>query len=242
MIAWTLDDTIATLTLSRPDARNALPVAAWAAIATATDEIAASPARVLILRSAEPGIFSAGADIAEFGALQHDADARVRFRQAMRTGIEAIATLPIPTIAVIDGGCYGAAVALILACDLRIAGAPARFATTPAKLGIGYPAEDVDRLIARIGRGQASRMLLSAQPIDADEAARIGLVELLDRDGTAASSLAQAIAAHAPEAVALLKRTLADPADPNHAASFDAAFAGPAFARAYTEFTTSKAR
>jgi enoyl-CoA hydratase len=241
MIAWTLDGGIAALTLDRAAARNAIRVAAWRQLAAACAEIAAGDARVLIVRSGVAGVFSAGADIGEFAAFPDDPAAVAGFRETMRAGIEALAALPIPTIAAIDGGCYGAAVALALACDIRIAGAEARFAITPAKLGIGYPGEDVARLIAQVGRGQASRLLFSAQSIDAREAARIGLVEMLASTATdEAQSLAAAIAGNASEAVGMLKRTLADPADPGNAAAFDAAFAGPAFASALAAFRNRK--
>lgn len=241
MLDWTLDDAIATLTLDRAAARNAIPVAGWRRIAALAGAIADSGARALIVRSGAAGVFSAGADIGEFAAFPAHPAEVAGFREAMREGIEAVAALPMPTIAAVDGGCYGAAVALILACDIRIAGAGARFAVTPAKLGIGYPAEDVRRLIAQIGRGQASRLLFSARAIDADEAARIGLVESAAADaGGAARELAETIAGHAPEAIAALKRTLADPADPAHAAAFDAAFAAPAFARALAAFQARK--
>lgn len=241
MIAWTLDRHIAALTLDRVAARNALPVAAWRQLADTCAEIAASDADVLIVRSGEAGIFSAGADITEFAAFSDDPAAAAGFRETMRIGIEALATLPIPTIAAIDGGCYGAAVALALACDIRVAGTEARFAVTPAKLGISYPGEDVERLIAQVGRGQASRLLFTGQPINAEEAARIGLVEILAAAAEdEAQGLAAAIAGNASETVALLKRTLADPADPGHAAAFDSAFAGPAFAAAFAAFRNRK--
>ena len=241
MIDWTLDDGIAQLALDRAAARNAIPVAAWGDLAAALHDICESDARVLIVRSAVPGIFSAGADIGDFAALRKDRAARVHFREAMRAGIDSLAALSIPTIAAVDGGCYGAAVALALACDMRIAGADARFATTPAKLGIGYPGEDVARLIAQVGRGQASRMLFAAEPIDAAEAGRIGLVEIIAPDADqAARALAAAIAAHSPGAVAMLKRTLADPRDPAHAAAFDAAFGGEAFASAFADFRSRR--
>src|SRR5206468_11547968 len=63
--------------------------------------------------------------------------------------------------------CFGAAIALVLACDLRVAGDGASFASTPAKLGLGYPREDVARLIAQIGKGNAARMLFTGEIVDA---------------------------------------------------------------------------
>jgi enoyl-CoA hydratase/carnithine racemase len=69
-------------------------------------------------------------------------------------------------------------VALAMACDLRFAGEGASFAITPAKYGISYPQEDIARLVALVGRGQAARLLLGAGTIDAEEALRIGLADL----------------------------------------------------------------
>jgi enoyl-CoA hydratase/carnithine racemase len=127
----------------------------------------------------------------------------------MRTGLDAVAGLPIATIAAIEGPCYGAGVALAMACDIRVAGEGARFAITPAKFGISYPQEDVARLVALVGPGQASRLLLWAGTIEASEAARIGLVELLVGDvGPAVDSLASSILANSPDSIAALKRAI----------------------------------
>jgi enoyl-CoA hydratase/carnithine racemase len=127
----------------------------------------------------------------------------------MRTALDALSDLPIATIAAIEGPCYGAGVALAIACDLRVAGEGARFAITPAKFGISYPQEDVARLVALVGPGQASRLLLAAGSIDSAEAARIGLVELVAADVAAAvDELAGAICANSGESVAVLKRAI----------------------------------
>ena len=235
MIRVDRDGHVAIITLNRPAARNALPVSGWRALAEAAAEIAASDARVVILRSDVPVIFSAGADIGEFQSFEGD-DA-TQFRLAMRAGIEAVAALPMPVLALIDGGCFGAAIALVLACDLRVAGDGAQFASTPAKLGIGYPREDVARLIAQIGKGNAARMLFTGEIVDAGDAHEIGLVELRwEEPEPLARAFADRIAANAPEAMKLLKRTLADPSDPALDAQFDACFAGPEFAEGVAAF------
>ena len=236
MIQVDRDGAIATLTLSRASARTALSIVGWEALAEAAREIAAGDARAVLLQSDVPQIFSAGADIAEFRTFAEAANA-TRFRKAMRAGIEAIAALPMPSIAVIDGGCYGAAIALILACDLRVAGDGAQFAATPAKLGIGYPRQDVARLIAQVGKGNAARMLFTGEIVDAADALAMGLVELRWEDpAPLARAFADRIAANAPGAMRLLKRTLADPGDPALDAAFDAAFAGPEFAEGHAAF------
>lgn len=241
MIGWELHDGIAILTLDRGGARNAIPIAGWDALAQAAHEIAASDARAVILRSAMPGTFSAGADLAEFRELIAQPPLRIRFREAMQAGIEAIAALPMPVIAAIDGGCFGAAVALTLACDIVIAGGEAVFATTPAKLGLGYPATDVARLKARVGEGQAGVMLFTGARVDADEAARIGLAHRrVAHAQPAAHELANAIAANVPEAVRGLKNVLRDPAAQGHAQAFDDAFGSDAFRACLDAFLKGK--
>ncbi|MBO9711791.1 enoyl-CoA hydratase-related protein [Sphingomonas sp.] len=237
MIHLARDGAIATLTLDRPEARNALPVAGWRRLSELAAEVAGSDARVVLLRSEVPLIFSAGADITEFASFAGDPGAATRFRLAMRAGIEAVAALPMPVIAVIDGGCFGAGVALALACDLRVAGEGAQFAATPAKLGIGYPREDVARLSAQIGKGNAARMLYSGEILDVGDAHRIGLAELHWEEAEGlARAFADRIAANAPGAVRLLKRTLADPLAAEHDADFDAAFLGKEFAEGLAAF------
>ncbi|MGQ0590963.1 MAG: enoyl-CoA hydratase/isomerase family protein, partial [Sphingosinicella sp.] len=198
------DGEIARLTLERPEARNAIPLAGWDELGARLEEVARSPARILVLSGAG-GTFCAGADLKDFPALNRDAALRTRFRTGMGAGLDRLAGLPIPTIARIEGACYGAGVALAMACDLRLASETARFAITPAKLGISYPQQDVHRLVSLVGPGQAARLLLTAASIDAAEAARIGLVELC---GAHEAPLLDAILANAPESLAALKRAI----------------------------------
>src|SRR5205085_2766065 len=170
------DGDLARLTLNRPEARNAIPAAGWAELAAAVGRAGAGDARLLVVTGAG-GTFCAGADLADFAATRGDEAAAARFREEMRTALDALRELAMPTLAVIEGHCYGAGVALAMACDLRIASLTARFAITPAKLGIGYPQEDVHRLVELLGPGQAARVLFTAEPIDGEEARTIGLVD-----------------------------------------------------------------
>ncbi|KQM66715.1 MULTISPECIES: enoyl-CoA hydratase/isomerase family protein [unclassified Sphingomonas] len=223
MIDVTRDGGIATLWLARGGARNALPIAGWRALAERVAELAASDVRAVLIASREPGIFSAGADIAEFADLRDDPARRAIFRETLSAAIEGVARLPMPVIAAVDGGCFGAAVALALACDLIVAGKGARFAIPPARLGILYPPADVARLVAAVGRGQAARLLYTGDAIDADEAVAIGLAHRRsDSALAAAQALAARIAANAPGAVRGLK--LAIDGVPGGEARFDAAF------------------
>ncbi|MGA9582813.1 MAG: enoyl-CoA hydratase/isomerase family protein [Allosphingosinicella sp.] len=208
MFVLTLDGAVARLRLDRPEARNAIPVPGWAELAKSCAEAEDGGARLLVLSGA-PEAFCAGADLADFPALTDDPSAATEFRKAMRAGLDALGDLPIVTIAAIEGPCYGAGVALAMACDIRMAGQGARFAITPAKFGISYPQEDVARLVALVGPGQASRLLLGAGAVDSAEAARIGLVELRAEDvGEAVDALAGAILANSGDSIAVLKRAI----------------------------------
>jgi enoyl-CoA hydratase/carnithine racemase len=200
---------IARLTLSRPEARNAIPLQGWAELSALIDEVDRSDARALVL-AGEGGAFSAGADLGDFQSLHEDPDRRVLLRRSMRSVMDRLRRLSIPCLAAIEGPCFGAGVALAMACDLRLAAPSATFAITPAKLGISYPQEDVERLVSLVGPGQAARLLLAAQPIDAREAARIGLVEIVAGEGLGSSidSLARAIVANSAESLVTLKQAL----------------------------------
>ena len=219
---------VARLVLSRPEARNAIPMAGWAELGRLLGTL--GDARLLIVTG--EGSFCAGADLSDFAAMREDESLIVRFRETMRDGLDALRNLPIPTLAMIHGACYGAGVALAMACDLRIAAADARFAITPAKIGISYPQEDVHRLVELVGPGQAARLLFTALAIDGAEAARIGLVELCD---AGEGPIVEAILASDGDSLAALKRGIALAAegwrsDAEQDALFDALIAGPALA------------
>lgn len=204
MIGLEQDGAIAWLRLNRPAQRNALAVADWEALADRVEEVAASQARLLVLSGAG-GAFCAGADLSEFAELQRDEEARRRFRTAMRRAMDGLAVLPIATLARVEGPCFGAGVALAMACDIRIAAPGARFAITPAKMGIGYPQEDVARLVRLVGPGWAARLLFTGDAIDAAQAERIGLVEGVE-DQHGVDALVEALLACDPASVAMLKR------------------------------------
>ena len=200
---------IARLRMARPEARNAIPLQGWVALADKAEEAERNGARVLILAGEPGGVFCAGADLSSFDRFRDEPVARTGFRQAIRGGLDRLRDLPIPTIALVEGGSYGAGVAVAIACDIRVAGPDAQFATTPAKLGISYPQEDVHRLIALVGAGQASRLLFGAKPIDGREAERIGLVEIFSEDAPqAAEEIAASIAANELQSLHTLKRSI----------------------------------
>ncbi|HEV2078753.1 MAG TPA: enoyl-CoA hydratase/isomerase family protein [Allosphingosinicella sp.] len=208
MFDLSVEGSVARLVLSRAEVRNAIPLDGWSELAATAERAVAEGARGLIVSGIPGGAFCAGADISDFGKFQEDSEARTVFRLAMRGGLDRLREIPVPTVALVEGACYGAGVALAMACDIRIAGGGAQFAITPAKLGISYPQEDVHRLVSLVGPGQAARLLFSAATIDGAEAARIALAELFMESGAAeaAAALAEAIAANDPESLRTLKR------------------------------------
>ena len=203
-----IEGAVARLRLMRPEARNAIPLGGWAAMADAAEEAERSGASILIVSGEPGGAFCAGADLASFDDFRSDPAARTEFREAIRSGLSRLRALPIPTLAVVEGACYGAGVAVAMACDLRFAGPGAQFATTPAKLGISYPQEDVHRLVALVGAGHAARLLFGARGIGGAEAERIGLVESYFESGLdeAVEAFAAAVAANGAESLRVLKR------------------------------------
>lgn len=205
MFDFRLDHGVARLILNRPAARNAIPADQWRPLGALAASAVGEGARVLILEG-EGTAFCAGADLGDFAGMHADPDAAAAFRLAMRDGIEAVAALPIPTIAAVDGACFGAGVALAMACDLRVAGERSNFAITPAKYGISYPQEDVARLVALVGAGQAARLLLGGVAIGAEEALRIGLADLpLSECG----AFVEALGGNSASSFATLKRAIA---------------------------------
>lgn len=204
-------DGIASLIVCNSGKRNAISRAMWQSLPDLLHRIRNTLALIV---SGESGHFSAGADINEFATLQTDELEARRFFNEMQVAIHALTRFPAPVIAHVQGACFGAGVALALACDVRLADDTARFAIPPAKLGLLYPQGDIDRLTARIGQGQASRLLFTGKVIDSQEALRIGLVEQLANEEKA-RSMAKTVATLAPQALNQLKRQvqgrLADP-------------------------------
>ena len=243
MIRLEANGALAWLRLDRAAKRNAMTQAMWEAVPPLVAQALDGGARVLLLASAAPGIFCAGADIAEFGAMAGDPAWRRANRLAIRATQRALAGCPIPTIAVVDGDCVGGGCGMAMACDLRVAAPSARFGITPAKLGLVYPLHDVALLVGLVGPAQAKRILFTGALLDAAEAQRIGLVDqLAEAPEAAAGTLAHDIAANAPSSnrgnKALVARVLAGDIDDDaaSAALFEAAFDGPDFAEGLAAF------
>jgi enoyl-CoA hydratase/carnithine racemase len=236
-LSLAIEGPVARLRVDRAEKRNAFTQAMWEALPGLVAE--AGGARILILESATPGIFCAGADIGELLDRSPDPEWRAANQAAINRAQHDLTRASLPTIAFIDGDCVGGGCGLTLACDLRVATARARFGITPAKLGLVYPLHDTKLLVDLVGPSQAKRMLFTGTLIDAEEALRIGLV---DQIADTPDALVDAIAAASPhsarQAKAMIRRILNGQADDDDAtrAMFAEAFELPDFAEGVRAF------
>ncbi len=170
---------LALITLNRPRKLNAISLATvddlHAAIAAAGDD---PVVRVIALTGAGDKAFAAGSDLGE--VVERDLGKAL---EPIVQGIaERLERCPKPTIAAINGICFGGGLEVALGCDLRVAGKSARFATPEGKLGIIPGGGATQRLPRLVGRAWALDMLLTGEPIDAERALQIGLVTRLVED------------------------------------------------------------
>lgn len=167
---------VCTLTLNRPERHNAFDDKLIAALTERLRQIEADAAvRAVILTGAGKS-FSSGADLQWMRAMANY-DARANREDALRLAalMEALNTLPKPTIAAVNGSAFGGAVGIIACCDIALAVERAEFALTEVRLGLA-PAVISPYVIAAIGARQARRLFLTGERIGAAEAQRIGLV------------------------------------------------------------------
>lgn len=165
----------AVVTIDNPGKRNAMTPAMWEAVPGLLDGLAADAAVRVVVLTGAGDTFCAGADIGSLAALGAGGDAR----DLAVAAESALAAFPKPVIAAIRGYCVGGGCQLAAACDLRVAADDARFAVTPAKIGIVYPASATARLVRLIGAAATKYLLYTADQIDAAHALRVGLVDEL---------------------------------------------------------------
>jgi enoyl-CoA hydratase len=180
--------------VNRPERHNALSANVMSALSQHAIGLSEDPAiRVVVLSGAGAKAFVSGADIGELGE-GIDGGRSTGNRPSMFGAA-------MPVIAMIQGYCIGGGLALALEADLRIASDDATFGIPAGRLGIAYPNDAVERLVALIGVGEASRLLLTGERIGAERALALGLVnEVVPRAEleSRVDSLADTIAANAP--------------------------------------------
>lgn len=201
---------IATLTLNRPAALNALSRALAANLAAALHELATDDTlRVIVLRGAGERAFCTGADLKERATLS--LDEKGYHTALIGAAADALAAMPVPTIATIRGYALAGGLELALACDIRLAATDAVFGLTEVMIGIFPGAGGPVRLPRVVGPGKARELIFSGRRIDATEALACGLIERVvapDQLDQTVAALAAQIAAAAPLAVRAVKRVL----------------------------------
>jgi len=205
-----VDGPIATLTLDRPAALNALTVPVKVALREALESLAADRGvRVVILTGAGRA-FCAGQDLAE----RDEPDAaplEVEVRERYNPIIRALRSMGQPVIAAVNGVAAGAGASLAFACDLRIAAEDARFVLAFGRIGL-VPDSGATWFLPRlVGPAKAAELALVGDPLDAAEALRLGLVSRVvpgDELMSEARALAVRLAEGAPLALALTKAAL----------------------------------
>lgn len=201
------DDHVARLTLNRPDKLNALNGALRRQLIEVFDALEKNDAvRAVVLHGAGEKAFVAGADVAEFAGRSVEEQRPVTWRRRI---YEVVADFPKPVIAAVHGFCLGGGCELAVACDVRVADPTARFGQLEVRLGLIPGGGGTQRLARLVGQGHALRLGLSGDLIDAPEAYRIGLVEVLaEEEGghlEAALKLAGRMARWSPVALRLVK-------------------------------------
>lgn len=173
------EDGIVTLTLNRPEARNPLSQAMMGALQLALDQAAETASVRVIILAANGPVFSAGHDLKEMTAHRSDGDhGLARYREIFAQCSHLMQTIvrhPRPIIAQVQGTATAAGCQLVASCDLAIASSEARFATPGVNIGL-FCSTPMVALSRAVPRKFAMEMLLTGQPIPAEQAASIGLI------------------------------------------------------------------
>lgn len=175
------EDHIAVLTLNRPDKLNALNAETRALLRETFDALETDDdVRVVVIHGTGEKAFVAGADVTEFAARTPE-EQRAVYDQ--RRVYETVADFSKPVIAAIHGFCIGGGCELALACDVRVADTTARLSQAEIRIGLIPGGGGTQRLARLVGRGWTSIMSLTGDFVDADEAHRIGLIDVLTEKG-----------------------------------------------------------
>ena len=212
LVRTSAEGMIGRVILNRPEKRNAISGDMWRAIPDAIATMDANGAiRVILLEGAGKD-FTSGADIAEFDSVYASRQSSASYAGDMAGAMNAVCTSRKPIIAIIRGVCIGGGVAMALCCDQRFAESGARFAVTPAKLGIAYSFEDTRRLFDCVGAAAAKDILFSGRTLDAPAALRYRLIDAVFPAAALkdeALAYARTMAANSPASIAVARDFIA---------------------------------
>jgi enoyl-CoA hydratase/carnithine racemase len=211
-VRYSRDGEVATVIFDRPAARNAMTWRMYEQLGEACARIRGEDGlRLAVFRGAGGKAFVAGTDIAQFRAFR-SADDGIAYEAKMEGYIGGLESLPVPTLAVVEGFAIGGGLAIAAACDLRIATPDARFGVPIARtLGNCLSIANYARLVAALGAPRAKRMLLLAENLSAEEALACGflseIVEPSELDRRVAE-LTGRLTRHAPVTMRVSKEAI----------------------------------
>jgi enoyl-CoA hydratase/carnithine racemase len=209
-----IDGSIGWLTFNKPERRNAVSLDMWAAMPEILHRFESDPAvRVIVLKGAGDRAFVSGADISEFENSRSSEEANAHYDRVSECAGNALAECGKPTVAMIRGYCIGGGLAIAIGCDIRIATDDSKFGIPASRLGVGYGAIGVKKLVGPVGPSYTKEIFFTARHFTAAEALTMGLVnrvvppaELEDYTRTYCATIAD----NAPMTMNTLKRTVAE--------------------------------
>lgn len=208
----TRDGHIATVSFSRPEARNAFNLSMWQGLQATMEALSADDdLRCVILRGAGSEAFSAGADIKGFETERGTAEAEALYARIFHSSMQSIRLCRHPVIAAIEGACLGGGAGIATMCDFRVGGAGIRLGITACKLSLWYPYAEIAPVIAMVGTAVATEMLIEGRIFDGHEAYAKGLLSCVVADGAVqaeAIALARRVADGAPLAARFHKAAI----------------------------------
>jgi enoyl-CoA hydratase/carnithine racemase len=208
---FTIDDSIATLTFNRPEAKNALTWEMYDAFCHACDRVDMDRAIHVFIIKGAGGAFAAGTDISLFSAVSTREDA-LAYERKLDGIIDRLEDVAVATIAQVEGVAAGGGCAIALACDLRVCTLAARFGVPIARtLGNCLSATNYARILELIGPAHLKDLLFTGRLIDATEAQSLGLVTRMatpDTIDAVVLELATAIATNAPLTIRATKEAV----------------------------------
>ena len=201
-IRFSIEGPVAELTLSAPERRNAIGSREIAAVKAALASITGS-CRLFVIRSEGP-VFCAGANLKEItdGTMNGD---------DFQSMTNAIAELPIPTLAIVEADVFGGGAELLFSCDLRMAVEGKKLMIPAAAVGLCYPIEGIERMTQRLGSTLVRRLLLTTEPVSFETLSQHGAIDWIMDEGSIAArsaALIEKLARLAPMSLAAMLRII----------------------------------
>ncbi len=209
LILKQLEDGVAVLTINNPTRRNALSNELLGEFNSAIEEMEKAKARVMIFRAAAGAkVWSAGLDITELPEPRRDP---LSYNDPLEHLLRAVQRFPAPVIAMVEGGVWGGACDLAIVCDIVVGAPTATFAITPAKIGVPYNPAGILHFINTVGMHVAKEMFLTAEPLNAERALAVGILNHLvpaEELEPFTMSMARRITRNSPLSMAVIKEQL----------------------------------